>query len=31
LGVLVVLVVVVGIYPTFFLDLIRTVTFGGLL
>jgi formate hydrogenlyase subunit 3/multisubunit Na+/H+ antiporter MnhD subunit len=26
--ILVVLVVVVGIYPTFFLDLIRTVTFG---
>jgi NADH-quinone oxidoreductase subunit M len=31
LAVLVVLVVVIGIYPTFFLDLIRTVTFGGLL
>jgi NADH:ubiquinone oxidoreductase subunit 4 (subunit M) len=31
LGVLVVLVVVIGIYPTFFLDLIQTVTFGGLL
>jgi NADH-quinone oxidoreductase subunit M len=31
LGVLVVLVVIIGIYPTFFLDLIRTVTFGGLL
>jgi NADH:ubiquinone oxidoreductase subunit 4 (subunit M) len=27
-AILVVLVVVVGIYPTFFLDLIRTVTFG---
>jgi NADH:ubiquinone oxidoreductase subunit 4 (subunit M) len=31
LAVLVVLVVVIGVYPTFFLDLIRTVTFGGLL
>jgi NADH-quinone oxidoreductase subunit M len=31
LGVLVVLVVVIGIYPTFFLGLIQTVTFGGLL
>jgi NADH-quinone oxidoreductase subunit M len=31
LGILVVLVVIIGIYPTFFLDLIRTVTFGGLL
>jgi NADH-quinone oxidoreductase subunit M len=31
LGVLVVLVVVIGIYPTFFLNLIQTVTFGGII
>jgi len=31
LGVLVVLVVIIGIFPSFFLDLIQTVTFGGLL
>jgi NADH-quinone oxidoreductase subunit M len=31
LGVLVVLVVVIGIYPTFFMELIQTVTFGGLI
>ncbi|XHH09610.1 MAG: NuoM family protein [Candidatus Bathyarchaeia archaeon] len=29
LAILVVLVVVIGIYPTFFMDLIQTVTFGG--
>jgi formate hydrogenlyase subunit 3/multisubunit Na+/H+ antiporter MnhD subunit len=29
LGILVVLVVLIGIYPTFFLNLIQTVTFGG--
>jgi len=31
LAVLAVLVVIIGIYPTFFIELIRTVTFGGLL
>jgi NADH:ubiquinone oxidoreductase subunit 4 (subunit M) len=29
LAILVVLVVLVGIYPTFFLNLLQTVTFGG--
>jgi len=29
LAILVILVVVIGIYPTFFMDLIQTVTFGG--
>ncbi len=29
LGILVVLVVLIGIYPTFFMNLIQTVTFGG--
>jgi NADH-quinone oxidoreductase subunit M len=29
LAILVVLVVLIGIYPTFFMNLIQTVTFGG--
>ena len=29
LAILVVLVVLIGIYPTFFINLIQTVTFGG--
>jgi NADH-quinone oxidoreductase subunit M len=29
LAILVILVVIIGIYPTFFMDLIQTVTFGG--
>ena len=31
LAILVVLVVIIGIYPTFFMNLIQTVTFGGAL
>jgi len=30
LAILVVLVVIIGIYPTFFMDLIQTVTFGAI-
>jgi hypothetical protein len=29
LAILVILVVIIGIYPTFFMNLIQTVTFGG--
>lgn len=29
LAILVILVVIIGVYPTFFMDLIQTVTFGG--